>query len=230
MRNDALKKSIIMLIFFLIIALNGCTFTKNIINSEESRIQTNKNSLISENTTQSALNEKLSITFPVNEEGKNENNADIYNVSPFSIFLELPPGWGIDEKIETHEYDILPVFSKIGIVNQSGRLIGVIGYNIYKKYEGAEDEPSAIYNQIALGNAYHFDVRNTYEVIKETVNGTTALSPVYYAATINNGLEKENFGILSYNKNYLVYIAMEISREEAADNQIRDIANSIEWN
>lgn len=44
---------------------------------------------------------------------------------------------------------------------------------------------------------------------RETNTGVTALVDVYDSQAINNGVEKHNIGIVSYNKELLVYIALE---------------------
>ena len=114
------------------------------------------------------------------------------------------------------------------ILNEDKDLVGVAGYNKYEVYEGAENEPAAIYNQIALGNDYHFDVRETYKVINETKTGATAVTDVYYSATVNDGKEKRNKGIVSYNKDMLVYVAFEFDQERITDEQLESVAKSIE--
>ena len=107
-------------------------------------------------------------------------------------------------------------------------MVGVAGYNKYEVYEGAENEPAAIYNQIALGNDYQFDVRETYKVMNETKTGVTAVTDVYYSAAVNDGKEKRNKGIVSYNKDMSVYVAFEFNQERITDEQLESVAKSIE--
>ena len=126
------------------------------------------------------------------------------------------------------KFKLLPVFSKYNILNEDKVLVGVAGYNKYEVYEGAENEPAAIYNQIALGNDYHFDVRDTYKVINETETGATAVTDVYYSAAVNDGKEKRNKGIVSYNKDMLVFVAFEFDQDRITDEQLESVAKSIE--
>ena len=119
------------------------------------------------------------------------------------------------------------VWSVLDILQENGDTIGAIGYNLYEPYEGAEDDPRAIYSQIALGNGYHFDVRDSHTVVRETTSGTTATADVYYSASFNNGEEKQNRGIVSYNRDLSVYVAIEFDRERTTEEQVKRIAGSI---
>ena len=121
---------------------------------------------------------------------------------------------------------MLSVFSKYDILNKDKELVGVAGFNVYEPYEGAEEEPAAIYNQIALGNDYQFDVRDSYNVVTETETGKTAVTDVYYAASVNNGKEKRNKGIVSYNKDLKVYVALEFEDGKITDKELQEIAKS----
>ena len=173
------------------------------------------------------------ITFPVSDKGKTEFNTAIYETEPFTVSVNLPNGWtfGEDERenpgVFNENLALLGVWSIVNIYNGNNECAGAIGYNIYEQYEGAEDDPRAIYSQIALGNNYHFDVRDSYAVVVETDYGTTAITVVYYSANINSGEEINNRGIVSYNKDLLVYIAIEFAYDMITDEQLENIARSI---
>ena len=169
------------------------------------------------------------LTFPVDDYAKTEFNARVYAEKPFSLSLTLPDGWSIKKQEATEdEFKLLSVFSKYNILNEDKILVGVAGYNKYEVYEGAENEPAAIYNQIALGNDYQFDVRETYKVMNETKTGVTAVTDVYYSAAVNDGKEKRNKGIVSYNKDMSVYVAFEFNQARITDEQLESVAKSIE--
>lgn len=169
----------------------------------------------------------FSVTFPTSTDGKDDNNAAVYEIQPFTLDFDLPQGWSLDEHQDGLEHSMMPAYTLVGLSNESGKMIGAIGYNIYDEYEGAEDDPRTIYNQIALGNDYHFDVRDAYEIVNEVPSGATALTTVYYSASVNDGVEKENHGIVSYNREYQVYIAIELSQEDTTVEQARLVAQSI---
>ena len=174
-----------------------------------------------------------SIMFPVSDNGKTEFNALIYEIEPFNLSLTLPDKWTMKERKLSGEFDtevaLSGVWSTLDIFNDKNERVGAVGYNIYELYEGAEDEPNAIYNQIALGNDYQFDVRNSYNIVKETDYGKTATADVYYSASINNGEEKINKGILSYNKDLLVYVAIELINDLLSEEELLSIAQSIDF-
>ena len=171
------------------------------------------------------------ITFPANEIEKTEYNASIYEIEPFDLSLELPNDWTLRERESPDWNDagiaLIGGWSILDIYNADGNCVGAVGYNTYELYEGAEDVPAAIYNQIALGNDYNFDVRESYKIINEADSGVTATVDVYYSASINNGTEKINNGIVSYSKDLLVYIAIELASEFVSDDEWENIAKSI---
>ena len=168
------------------------------------------------------------LSFPVNDYEKTEFNAKIYDEAPFSLSFTLPEGWSA-KKQETaeDEFNLISVFSKYNILNEEKEVVGVVGFNKYEAYEGAEDEPAAIYNQIALGNDYQFDIRETYKIMNETKTGVTAITDVNYSATVNNGKEKQNKGIVSYNKELSAYVAFEFNNEKITDEQLESIAKNV---
>ncbi|MCL1793287.1 MAG: hypothetical protein FWG34_05420 [Oscillospiraceae bacterium] len=180
-----------------------------------------------------AMHFRMNVIFPASDKGKTEYNAAIYEIEPFALSVELPENWSYKEREPGADFaghfaffEIL--WSVFDIYDESGEFVGAVGYNIYENYEGAEeDDPRAIYSQIALGNHYHFDVRESYAVVKETEYGKTATADVYYSANINGGTEMKNKGILSYNRDLSVYVAMEFESALVTDEQIANIAKSV---
>lgn len=175
----------------------------------------------------------LNVSFPFSDKGKTEFNTEIYEIDPFTVSMELPNGWTLGERESSEAFNgnlaLLGVWSTVDIYNENNKCVGAMGYNIYELYEGAEDDPRAIYNQIALGNNYHFDVRDSYTVVKEFEYGTTAITDVYYSANINNGVEMNNRGIVTYNKNLLTYIAIEFASDKITAEQVENIASSLKF-
>lgn len=185
-------------------------------------------------TSLKATNECISqeLTFPVSEAEKNEYNKAIFEIDPFSICFELPNGWttgDYDPQAETYLYN--GVWSRVGIYDENGQCLGAIGYNTFGPDEGADGEPMAIYNQIALGNDYQFNVKNTYTVVANSSTGETATVDVYYSPVFDgaSGVEKTNRGILAYDSEKLVYVAFEFDSTSVSDEVVTDIADSIEF-
>jgi hypothetical protein len=173
---------------------------------------------------------RMTVNFPVSERGRTEFNGAIYD-RPVSLSFLLPEGWTLKEREPAGEFPVdialSGVWSVLEILDGGGGQIGAVGYNIYEEYEGAEDLPQAIYNQIALGNNYSFDVRDSYRAVEETPRGVTAVCDVYYSANINGGTEKTNKGIVSYNRDILAYVAFEFEADKISDGELQALAKSI---
>ena len=97
---------------------------------------------------------------------------------------------------------------------------------------GAEDNLQAIYSQIALGNGYRFDLRESYSVAASTDTTETGYMDVYYSknfmqAFTEDPSEKTNKGILSYDKTRLIYVALEFEGSALTDAEWETIAKSI---
>lgn len=166
----------------------------------------------------------VTVSFPEDLSERNENNAAVFDIDTFSLSFELPDGWAVDPAADLRTYDCPGLFSKAGIRNEKGILAGIVGYNIY---DGAEDDPRVVYNQIALGNHYQFDVRDSYKVVKAAPAGITARCTVYRSAQMTGGSEAANHGIVSCNKELGVYIAMELFSGGNSDDQMTGIAESV---
>lgn len=173
---------------------------------------------------QAVAEELVTVSFPGDLSEKNEDNAAIFDIDTFSLSFVLPDGWTTDFAADLRAYDCPGLFSKIGIWNDKGILAGIVGYNIY---DVTKDDPRAVYNQIALGNHYQFDVRDSYKVVKDTSTGTTARCVVYRSAQMTGAQEVENYGIVSCNKKLGVYIAMELFSGELSDEQMTVLAESV---
>ena len=173
------------------------------------------------------------LTFPMDDTEKTEYNADIFEIEPFSVSFELPDGWSVgeyDPQAETYLYS--GVWSRAGIYNADEQCIGAIGYNTFVWDETAEEEPMATYNQVALGNDYQFNVKNTYTVVADSSTGETALVDVYHSPVLDEASaeEKINLGILSYNREKEVYIALELDSASVSKDEATSIATSIVFN
>ena len=174
------------------------------------------------------------MTFPESDAEKTDFNKAIFEVTPFNIQVALPDGWSVgefDPQAETYLYS--GVWSRIGIYDEEENCVGAVGYNTFELDEGTEGELMAIYNQIALGNDYQFDFKNSYTVVKESDAGETATVDVYYSPVLSTTSDSEsapktNYGILSYNSDKSVYVAFEID-SSISNETITYIANSIEF-
>ena len=166
----------------------------------------------------------VTVSFPGDLSERDEDNAAVFDIDTFFVSFVLPEGWTVNPAADLRTYDCPGLFSKAGIRNEKGILAGIVGYN---RYDRAEDDPRVVYNQIALGNHYQFDVRDSYKVVKSAPEGTTARCTVYRSAQMTGGAETANHGIVSCNKELGVYIVMELFSGELSDDQLTDIAESV---
>lgn len=186
-----------------------------------------------------AQDKQLLIQFPAYSQ-RTQDNAAIFDIEPFYLHLTLPAGWTVKEKGEGDiKYPLMGAWSPLGIYDDKNRYIGAVGYNIYEEYEGSEDVPQAIYNQIALGNNYQFDAQlaseergGAYKGVVKKSRGETAVTLVYTSANISkelgyDGKEVINKGILSYNNELLVYIAIELDGKRVSEQEQLRIAQGL---
>lgn len=172
--------------------------------------------------------------FPESDAEKTDMNKDIFEITPFNIQVALPDGWSVgefDPQVETYLYS--GAWSRVAIYDKDDNCVGAAGYNIFELDEETEGELMAIYNQIALGNDYRFDVNDSYTVVKKADAGETATVDVYYSPALSTPSNtdsdpKINYGILSYNSDKSVYIAFEFD-SSVTDETIAYIANSVEF-
>lgn len=125
------------------------------------------------------------------------------------------------------------VWSRVAIYDKEENCVGAVGCSIFELDEETEGERMAVYNQIALGNDYQFDVRDSYTVVKKSDVGETAIVDVYYSPVLFTSSDSEsapkiNYGILSYNSDKSVYVAFEFD-SSVTDETIAYIADSVEF-
>lgn len=176
-----------------------------------------------------------SVIFPAYDQ-RTEANKEVFDIPPFETKITLPDAWTIRPMKDNPngKYVILGLWNHLGIYNEQGKLVGSIGYNKYKEYEGAEEAPPAIYCGIAIGNHYMFDAYNAYQKVMKTDGGYTATTKVYISRIMAEQLgyegdydEIQNLGILSYDKNMLVYVAVELDSTALGEDELLEIARSI---
>lgn len=158
-------------------------------------------------------------------------------MNPFTVRLSLPSGWvlgkrdlGAEDIANLNVKEVIGAFLTTYIFDEEGICVGKLGCNYYELYEGAEDNPQAIYNQVALGNHYQFDVRNTYEIIRSNDMIETGMADVLYSELANDGGNTtSNYGILSRSKESLVYVALELEKNLISKETAAIIAESISF-
>lgn len=170
------------------------------------------------------------IEFPFGNDEVTEYNRAVLAIDAFTLKIALPDGWSISGQADG-AYGLMSCFSKNYIYGKNGECVGAVGYNVIPS-DLEEDSliPIAIYNQIALGNDYCFDVNEKYDVVSSSDKVETALTDVYYFPVITGGSEeKKNKGIVSYDLTRGVYVAVEFEDDALFDEQYSDIANSLSF-
>lgn len=166
------------------------------------------------------------LTFPVNDGGKTEYNAHIYEVEPFKVIIDLPEEWEISES-DRNGYRI----------RRGDEQLGGISYNIFPsgKYDpSASDYPCeinddtesnyvGIYNQLMLSSMLNWNGHyKRVNKIGDTIASTCRI------------MEKDvpedewSYGILARNKPVGVYIQMPVNDPTIPYDTIEYIAKTIE--
>ena len=153
-----------------------------------------------------------------------------------TISITLPQGWEFQERTKKsdteHEPLMLaglnPLYTVFDIYDSDHTLIGAIGSSSYEPYEGDKDSVQVVYSALRLGSVYRFDTDSRYDVVKTNKYGTTALTTVVYQDGAN-AEPVNNWGILSYNNEKECFVAVELESSFVSENQVLEIARSIEF-
>lgn len=144
--------------------------------------------------------------------------------------IKLGDGWKVQDADGS---DSTPLFDTRKIIDSDGNIIGYIGiqllpdndYKLPSKPETAD--LMELYNQVALGNDYNFDVRNSYAEIKNDVSDIIGETDVYVSGSINNDIERYDYGILAYKRYEECFLGVILFREKVGVHQKDEIAQSI---
>lgn len=165
------------------------------------------------------------LTFPVNDGGKTEYNAHIYEIEPFELMIDLPEEWEVSEA-DRNCYKIM----------RGDEPLGGIDYNIYPsgKYDpSASDYPCeipdsegnyvGIYNQLMLGSVINWN--GDYKKVNK-IGDTTASTCRIMEKDVPE--DEWSYGILARNKPVGVYISMPVNDPTIPYDTIEYIAKTIE--
>ncbi|MBQ7283917.1 MAG: hypothetical protein IJW74_03560, partial [Oscillospiraceae bacterium] len=157
-----------------------------------------------------------------------------------SVGIHMPEGWSFENRnIQTDEHpEYLTLDDSFGncfdIYNNKGENVGAMGVVSYTEYMGAENKLMAIYGSVGLPNMYNFDLNEHYIVADRDENGNweKATTKVYHSPQLNRDLGKTEIatygdGILAYNRECLVFVAMEFKEDYFSDGELKYIAQSL---
>jgi len=154
----------------------------------------------------------------------NTNNTELND-----MFAELiiPIEW---ELISPTIYDDIELLLSVNYIYKNNERIGWTGYYSYQIYYEAEDNYRSIFTDLMVSNHYNWD--NNFNWIKKDDSSGTAVCKIYKTLFENGKTAAEsqiiyNSGILSYSKNLMRYIFIEIYEGFITDEEVQSIAESI---
>ena len=229
MKNNMVKR--VLIIFIMILIFSGCS-DKTIVTGDAVEPNCNNIRLEENNESRDRVTVEDGVTkiiFPSGMDEVYDYNAAILERNSFCVSMVLPEGWSVsnvEPGDEKHIY--FGLYSIYQIYDENRVKIGSVGYNIIPDdAQGETLTPMYIYNQIAIGNNYHFEIRDDYTVVKSTERTETAITRVYLSPQINGSDEESwNAGIVSYDLDEGVYIGIELV--EGFEEDLSIIAESIE--
>lgn len=175
--------------------------------------------------------ENHEVAFPAHEFLKNENNAKIFDVTPFKLKISLPDDWKISvpqNEDECGDGGFSPVY-----IMQNGEKIGSIDYDIYPsgKYDdnpnGEIDETQSdayrqIYNQLMLGSVVNWD--RDYKEVSTMDNAIVSTCRIMVKDTSE---DEYAHGILARSKSLGVYVKINIDDASIPSDTVDYIAKTI---
>lgn len=167
-----------------------------------------------------------SIQFPAYQDGKEAYNAAIYDVPPFKVEVSLPEGWVQklpDDNLRTPTFGFTPVYLFDG-----EKLEATAAYNTFQLYEDTTDENfyRSVYNQLMLGAHYNWNYE--YTPVREDGRFCAATCKVLITDS-ETGEERYVPGVLAYDKERLVYVAIQFEEGAVTEEELRELAESIKF-
>lgn len=171
-----------------------------------------------------------SITFPAYTEGREDYNAAVYDIRPFQLGIRLPEGWSVrvpPAEARGTSFAFTPLW-----LYQGEEYAGSIGYNTFEVYPDVPPENfyRMVYNQLMLGSVVNWD--NDYTVVRDWGSGCSATVQIMErqntgVANAANPAEMRP-GILAYDKDLLVYVAIELENGRLSNYEVWELAESLE--
>ncbi|MDE7203671.1 MAG: M56 family metallopeptidase [Lachnospiraceae bacterium] len=171
------------------------------------------------------------VQFPAHAFDKTEYNAQIFEIAPFTMQITLPENWSLvcPQNEEDANKGGAGGFSPV-LIYEGDQLLGSICYNTFEVPQEGEYgiEHVAIYNQLMLGA--HVNWNNEYQTVMESETKCTATCKIRID-DLDTREEKFYLGILSYDKELGVYVAIDFIAGEFGDedmNVVTEVAKSIQ--
>ncbi len=163
------------------------------------------------------------IRFPAYQDGRADYNAAVYDIAPFRAALTLPEGWSVrmppaEERRTSYAFTPLYLY-------QGEEYAGSIAYNTFEVYPDVPPENfyRMVYNQLMLGSVVNWD--NDYTVVRQWPSGCSATVQVMEQEAAGAVYHP---GILAYDRDLLVYVAIELEEGRLSRQEIWELAESLE--
>ena len=171
------------------------------------------------------------ISFPAYQDGKTEYNKQIYSIQPFTLHISLPNGWSTALPLQEERGESPAGFTPVYLM-ENDTIKAVVSFNTFELYEDeipSEDFYKTVYAPLRLGSLYRWD---DYTPVVSSQSTETALATVYYKEEIQGQSaaawpESTVPGILFYDKDRLIYLAIQFTDDSLSLEQLRPIAQSI---
>lgn len=165
------------------------------------------------------------LTFPAYQEGREDYNAAVYDIEPFRVALSLPEGWSVrvpppEERRTSYAFTPLWLY-------QGEEYAGSIAYNTFEIYPDVPEEGfyRMVYNQLMLGSVLNWD--NEYRVVRDLGSEEVATVQIMESQGAAGPMEKRP-GILAYDRDRLVYVAIDLQNGHLSDREVWELAESIQ--
>ena len=169
------------------------------------------------------------IRFPANDIRKTQYNSHIYEIDTFTLTFSIPKDWILKSPQEEDNILLASILWSPVNIYKNDEVIGTVTYNTFEKYP--DGNYVAIYNELMLGNVIYWD-REEYTPVIESPTACTATCKVVFkiqepGKSMAEIEEQYNKGILSYDENLLVYVAIELIDDCVTDEEWLNITKSI---
>lgn len=156
------------------------------------------------------------------------------NYGIVGVSVSLPQGWDIQHRSKKNGVDLRPLgltgmdetYPIYDLYDAEDRLVGALGCRYYEPYEQDADSVAVVYSLLRLGSVYRFDTESRYDVVRTQDTGNTAVTLVVF----QNGAEDEphtNWGILSYDREKLCFLAVELDSSCVSEAEVYQIAQTL---
>ncbi len=165
------------------------------------------------------------ITFPAYQEGREDYNAVVYDIQPFQLSIRLPEGWSVrvpppEERGTSFAFTPLWLY-------QGEEYAGSIAYNTFEIYPDVPPENfyRMVYNQLMLGSVLNWD--NDYTVVRDWGSGCSATVQIMESQGAAGPADMRP-GILAYDRDRLVYVAIQLENGRLSSQEVWELAESLQ--